>query len=301
MSDRSFTKSLVEKYAITPKSSSSPVVDAKPSTADHVQRIINNYENNGWWSNLFEASKVKYAERQAKKAEHLLALQRTANEAEAVAYLRAHNLWTLEIEAVLKAEEAKTRLMAQHHVRTSMQHEMVRQEFAMREGLSVVANETVIVAKKQSDIKVSERLQETYIAFNDHKQREELKADLDIRVYSEKNDALTKHALLEDTIRAERVAGLEKLYIDRHNLQKSYVLPEDEPLKHSRLELLQKEISRLEAELHGMGRDSQSARTKDYGEDDGGSTPPAQSGFPPKAQSQNSPKPPSSSGLGHVN
>ena len=286
--------------------------EGRKSTSDSVQRIIDLYENNGWWSNIFESSKVEFAERQAKKAVHLLALQQTANQTEAVAYLRAHNLWTLEIEAVLKGEEAKSKLLQQHQLRTSVLTSMVLDRNALEVGLTTQAHQEVLInrartedeltkEREQSRLRLNERELQQSVDFEDFEQREILKQTLEVRTYRQKSEALTQHALFEDTIRAQRVSGLERLYIEFHELVKLVVFPEDEPLKQRRLVSKQKEIERLEGILHGVGRDSKGPRAEDSGEDDGGGAPPTESGFPPKAQSKHSKQPPSSSNLGHVN
>ncbi len=264
-----------------------------------IHRLMDAYEDKGWWANLFEGSRTEYVERQAVKARALVEIQRCNNEVEVLAYLRAHNLWNIDIEAVVKKEQILTTVFGQQLFRESMQHASDRERVAATAGLSVGKHESLLATHFENTEALRVKRVETQLEFQDfearenttfttHEKRERLKFEL-----SEKEI----HAEVEGTL---TVANTSQLVKDKNLLLiagwRKRLLKEKDPFLR---DLYQRRVDQLTAEV--FGEPSRVAGKANIGEDpEGGSTPP-ESGSNPQATPGATGKPGPAADSWHVN
>jgi hypothetical protein len=257
------------------------------SAADHHQSLIDNYHpGQGFWASLFAGRRTKVAALLADQAEHLLRVQRATDAAEAMQYLRKHNLWTAELQVLLAGETAETGIVKARHVRAQEEIKLNLEVNAASEGFTLETHQadlleenrlkrTLEEEREQAALSLEVSRQESVIAIEAHEHRERLKLELGMKEYQEKAKAIQEVARVQENARALLERDLDSWFVKVSQLELDEGLM-DEALRQNRLRRAQTNIERLEAELDGLGRTAQAHRAPTSGENGGGGISPAE-------------------------
>lgn len=255
-----------------------PKVPDVITAADHSYDLMKEYHSGkGWFFVKGQENRAKFAQYLAEQQQHLFALQKAANATEAEAYLRRHNLWTLEIKAVLEGEQAKTSLMGQQVQRTQIENTILVNQSATDKGLPVHVFLTDVEKKTANDEALRFKEKEQQIEFLNHKQREKLKVQLAVHEYNQKAEIVGKLGAAQAEERRHDRKELDGFYVELDELE-SGLGNMSSSLRKKRIAIVELEIARLEAKLRGLGPTAQENRAPETGQNNGGGNPPAQPG-----------------------
>jgi hypothetical protein len=174
-----------------------------------------------------------YAKHKADEMESIYRLQRAANDAISESYATNLRVTMLQANGILQGEQIRTGIEQQKAYR-------VLQDSALKNVLTLDSHQSVIVSKKNIDLRLEEKQKETVIAWKDHEQRERLRQELIEQHIDREVQGTIQLANTDELARQQKVGFLRE-----YNKQ---ILEEQNEANRNVLEL---EIKRFTQELYG--------------------------------------------------
>lgn len=243
-----------------------PSLPERRSIPDQLHELVADYHpRKGFWASLTSDSRAKVAQDLASQADALLRVQRAQTAAEVEHLLRAHHLWTAEMQALLEAEKTQTNILSAQHVRNQIVRAEQLQAEAAEHGLTEAAYQQRLMTEFQNNEQLRVEDEKVRIADESNERRKNLDHKLQQEIIDKEVDGTIRLGNTSELARSQMVLKL----VD-------YGRKRDEATTDFDRQVWQREIDRLQKLLYE--EPSRVAGKAGAGNDPEGGAPPAQSG-----------------------